>query len=100
MIRAEYVPHEHTLLVRGHAGSGDPGRDLVCAGVSALVLALREELLQLEEEGMVNIRRLQLEPGYADIRCIPAAKGEGTERLSGIWVWPNKTPSARFLSAR
>ena len=44
MIRAEYVPREHTLLVRGHAGSGDPGRDLVCAGVSALVLALREEL--------------------------------------------------------
>lgn len=81
MIRAEYVPHEHTLLVRGHAGSGDPGRDLVCAGVSALVLALREELLQLEEEGMVNIRRLQLEPGYADIRCDPATRGEGTERV-------------------
>ena len=79
MIRAEYVPREHTLLVCGHAGSGDPGRDLVCAGVSALVLALREELLQLEEAGAVSIRRLQLEPGFADIRCVPGAHGEGTE---------------------
>ena len=79
MIRAEYVPTEHTLVVRGHAGSGDPGRDLVCAGVSALVLALREELLQLEEAGAVSIRRLQLEPGFADIRCVPGTNGEGTE---------------------
>ena len=43
MIRAE--AEGHSLRVRGHAGSGEPGRDLICAGVSALVLALREELL-------------------------------------------------------
>lgn len=79
MIRAEYVPEELTLLVRGHAGSGDPGRDLVCAGVSALVLALREELLGLEEAGALSIRRLRLEPGFADLRCVPTSRGEGAE---------------------
>ena len=79
MILAEYTPREHRLLIRGHAGSGDPGRDLVCAGASALVLALRQELLRLEEAGAVNIRRLQLEPGFADIRCVPAAHGDGVE---------------------
>ena len=75
MIRVEYNPRATRLLVQGHAGSGDPGRDLVCAGVSALLLALREELLALEEEGKLSIRRLQLEPGYADIR----AKGDEAE---------------------
>lgn len=79
MIRAEYAPREHTLLVRGHAGSGDPGRDLVCAGVSTLVLALRQELLRLEEAGAVSIRRLRLEPGYAELCGVPAAHGDGLE---------------------
>lgn len=69
MIRAEYNPREYSLQVQGHAGSGDPGRDLVCAGVSALLLALREELLALEDVGKLSIRRLRLEPGYADIRA-------------------------------
>ena len=46
MIRAE--AGGRSLRLRGHAGSGEPGHDLICAGVSALVLALREELLHLE----------------------------------------------------
>ena len=68
----------YRLYVTGHADYA-PGHDIVCAGVSALVLALREELLQLEEAGAVSIRRLQLEPGFADIRCVPGTNGEGTE---------------------
>ena len=76
MIRVEYNPRANSLLVQGHAGSGEAGRDLVCAGVSALLLALREELLALEEEGKLSVRRLQLEPGFADLRCVPAGDPE------------------------
>lgn len=69
MIRVEADTAGLALAVRGHAGSGDPGRDLICAGVSALVLALREELLWLESRGQLSLDTLQLEPGLALIRC-------------------------------
>lgn len=44
------------LEVRGHARSGPKGRDLVCAGVTALVLTLRE-----------NCREAELRSGYAKL---------------------------------
>ena len=59
MIRAEYSARELRLQVRGHAGSADPGRDLICAAASALLLALREELLALEEAGRLSIRAVE-----------------------------------------
>ena len=74
MIRAE--AGGHSLRIRGHAGSGEPGRDLICAGVSALVLALREELLHLEGRGALRFRTLRLEPGDAEIRCDAVPGGE------------------------
>jgi len=69
LIRAEV--EGLSLRLRGHAGSGEPGRDLICAGVSALVLALREELLWLESQGVLRFTTLKLEPGDAEIRCVP-----------------------------
>lgn len=42
MIKAVYTAdgNVHTLSVHGHANFGDYGKDIVCAGVSALVQAL------------------------------------------------------------
>ena len=42
MVRAKYTvnENEHTLVVLGHANYGEYGKDIVCAGVSALVQAL------------------------------------------------------------
>ena len=42
MIRARYTADgsTHTLTVHGHANYGEYGKDIVCAGVSALVQAL------------------------------------------------------------
>ena len=42
MINATYRTEEdtHSLVVSGHAGYADKGRDIVCAGASALVQAL------------------------------------------------------------
>ena len=42
MVRVKYTAekNKHTLAVLGHAGYGEYGKDIVCAGVSALVLAL------------------------------------------------------------
>lgn len=42
MIKARYTKEDktHTLSVVGHANYADKGRDIVCAGVSAIVQAL------------------------------------------------------------
>lgn len=42
MVRATYAVEEnkHTLTVAGHANYGEYGKDIVCAGISALVQAL------------------------------------------------------------
>ena len=42
MVRAKYTVdgNTHTLVVLGHANYDEYGRDIVCAGVSALVQAL------------------------------------------------------------
>lgn len=42
MVRAKYTVEDttHTLTVLGHANYGEYGKDIVCAGVSALVQAL------------------------------------------------------------
>ena len=42
MVSAKYTVEEntHTLVVLGHAGYDEHGKDIVCAGASALVQAL------------------------------------------------------------
>lgn len=42
MVRAKYTVEEdtHTLVLLGHANYDEYGKDIVCAGVSALVQAL------------------------------------------------------------
>ena len=44
MIKARYTAEggKHTLSIKGHANYGENGKDIVCAGVSALVQALME----------------------------------------------------------
>ena len=42
MVRAKYTVEDksHTLIVLGHANYAEYGKDIVCAGVSAIVQAL------------------------------------------------------------
>lgn len=61
MIRA--ACGERYLAVRGHAGYGGQGQDIVCAGVSALVYALAG---RLQETG--RLAEVVMEPGRADVR--------------------------------
>ena len=58
------------LTLRGHAGYAPCGEDIVCAAVSALMLALAENL---QDRGLV--RELVARPGYMRIW----ARGAGRE---------------------
>lgn len=40
MTRVEYSPAARRLRLTGHAGAGEPGRDIVCAALSILIYSL------------------------------------------------------------
>lgn len=60
MIRVTAQPGR--LTVRGHADYAPAGQDIVCAAVSALLLALAE---RLQEKNLV--KELVMRPGYMSI---------------------------------
>lgn len=71
MIKATYYRKYNRLTVEGHAYSAEPGRDLVCAGCSALVYTLAANVGQLEQTGQVRGTIVQLNAGSAEISCEP-----------------------------
>lgn len=74
MITVTYYRQYGRVTVQGHAHSGQPGQDLVCAAVSALVYTLAANVGQLEESGQARVVSLRLEAGDAEIECRPKAR--------------------------
>ena len=70
MIKALYRKAVPELLVQGHAGYGEAGKDVVCAGASTLVFTLCHELIRL---GLKHERDLRA--GYARL----STDGQGRE---------------------
>ena len=67
------------LECRGHAGYAPPGRDIVCAGISALCIALAARLETLADEGVLRIEQQHVSDGEY---CVEAAFAEdGCARL-------------------
>lgn len=79
MVRAKYTVDEsiHTLVVLGHANYDEYGRDIVCAGVSALVQAL----IGWVEENYHKAKCISIDPkeGEVIISC------EGGEDLAAVF---------------
>lgn len=74
MIRVIYYRSYNRLTIEGHAHSGEPGQDLVCAACSALAYTLAANVGRLESQGQVRDVIVQLEPGNAEISCRPKNK--------------------------
>lgn len=79
MVRAKYTVDDntHTLVVLGHANYDEYGRDIVCAGVSALVQAL----IGWIEENHYKAECISIDPkiGEVIISC------EGGEDIAAIF---------------
>lgn len=71
MIHVRYYRKHHRLTVEGHAHSGESGKDLVCAGASALAYTLAANAGHLEEQGQARNVVVRLDPGSAEISCKP-----------------------------
>lgn len=70
MVNVNYDRAGCCVTVRGHAGSGKKGADLVCAGVSALVLTLAANVTELAAANQVRRPELILRRGDTKIRCV------------------------------
>ncbi|MBR2481551.1 MAG: ribosomal-processing cysteine protease Prp, partial [Oscillospiraceae bacterium] len=76
MITVDYVRGSdwHALTVSGHAGYADRGRDIVCAGVSALSCALA---------GCIpNPLKKVMRDGYLSIECPRGAHSDSTFQMA------------------
>ena len=70
MIRVYYTRGEgkHELNINGHAGYAEYGRDIICAGVSAITFALLGWMEHNEEE-ITQLDELMVEDGQVFIAC-------------------------------
>lgn len=70
MIRVYYNrgEGEHELTINGHAGYAEYGKDIVCAGVSAIAFALLGWLENNQEE-ITQLDELMVEDGQVYIAC-------------------------------
>lgn len=79
MVKAKYTIDEntHTLVVLGHANYAEYGKDIVCAGVSALVQAL----IGWIEENHYRAECISVDPheGKVIISC------EGGEDIASVF---------------
>ncbi len=70
------------LIVEGHSGFGAVGNDVVCAGISTLVGAFVNSVLDEESNGRLKLHRRIIRDGYV---CFEFEKFDfSKERISGI----------------
>lgn len=81
MIQVVYYRNYHRLTVEGHAHSGEPGHDLVCAAASALAYTLAANVANMADNGRVRNPGLEMGPGKAEISCNPVSRFKNTVTL-------------------
>ena len=71
MIDIRYDKEKLTLELKGHAGAGVPGQDLVCCAASVLVYTLAANVRRMRKLGWLEEAKIRLTPGDARIACSP-----------------------------
>ena len=81
MIQAVYYRKYNRLTLEGHARSGEPGHDLVCASASMLAYTLAANVANMADHGQVRAHVTELNPGSAEVSCNPASRYKQTVTL-------------------
>lgn len=96
MIHAEFDQTTQALAICGHAGSAPRGEDLICAGVTVLAEALAQVLEQMDLEGKLEEKTIDLGEGAAFFRasgnpeCTMAVQGAFATTVAGLaWLAEN-----------
>lgn len=73
MIRIQ-IDREHlSIQVTGHAGYAEKGKDIVCAGVSALVQTWAKCVMMFREKGFLEQAEVEVMDGKANVSAEPKA---------------------------
>ena len=81
MIQAVYYRKYNRLTLEGHAKSGEPGHDLVCASASMLAYTLATNVANMADHGQVRAPIMELNPGNAEVSCNPVSRYRSTVTL-------------------
>ena len=76
MVRVQINVKRHALIINGHAGAAEPGRDLVCCAVSTLAETLSRYLETRMEDGALEMLMDKVEPGNVQIIAWPESTNE------------------------
>ena len=74
MIAVTYLRNQHKLTIAGHACSGEPGHDLVCASASILAYTLAASVANMSAAKQVRGAKIHLEEGAGVISCKPVRR--------------------------
>lgn len=74
MIQVVYHREYHRVTIEGHAHSGEPGHDLVCASASILTYTLADRVAHLAASRQAREPILELSEGKAEVSCNPNHK--------------------------
>jgi len=71
LIDIRYDKKNCCLQLKGHAGAGVPGQDLICCAASTLVYTMAVNVRRMRLRGWLEAAEIRLNPGNARIRCQP-----------------------------
>lgn len=78
--------NQYSVTIEGHAYSGEPGHDLVCAAASILAYTLADNVQAADANGWLRQMTVDLNEGAAEISCIPDDEHRGVVGLIFISV--------------
>lgn len=75
MIQVVYHRKFHRLTMEGHAGSAEPGQDLVCASASILAYTLADNVMKIAAGGHARMAPVvDMAEGKTEIQLKPHSK--------------------------
>ena len=77
MIKISVAPKRYKVKIKGHAGYGERGTDIICASVSFAFYNLAQVMLNLYEQGMLcKAPEMTDNEGNSRLEVIPKAEYE------------------------
>lgn len=98
-IETKITNHEYALILHGHCNTAPKGEDLVCAGASALCLAMTQ-VLEENRKGLLEEPTLKVHDGDCVLKWKPTPEAEGALRncmyaiVTGLKVLEHNNPDA------
>lgn len=81
MIQVVYHRNENRITIKGHAYSGEPGHDLICAAASMLVYTLAAAVENMNRHGHLSDAVIKIAEGNCVVGCKPYEQFKGAATL-------------------